>query len=130
MPFYLEANPPARQDGDINMHGLSRGSHFSLSPLCSPSGSAPTPITSANVDDVAAKDDAAPNPGAELLIAPVDRGTPHVCRILNAPAGANCKSGPGTSYSVVHTAKDSELFSFPCFVSGEGITMNGLGGGL
>jgi uncharacterized protein YraI len=51
----------------------------------------------------------------------IERG-PGGCRML---ANANCRSGPGTQYKVIATAKKGVLYFFTCVKSGECITVGG-----
>lgn len=45
------------------------------------------------------------------------------CRIINADV--NCRSGPGTQYRVIATAKKGVLYFFTCVKSGECINIGG-----
>ncbi|KAH6630558.1 hypothetical protein B0J18DRAFT_407791 [Chaetomium sp. MPI-SDFR-AT-0129] len=56
----------------------------------------------------------------------LEKRTDHICNIVNAPSGVNCRSGPGTQYSVIGTVKNGQLFYFPCYKSGECITVGGV----
>src|SRR5689334_21470510 len=80
-----------------------------------PIGLSATPI--ANGEDLQSR-----NPGNDVLSPRADG----VCRIVNAPSGVNCRSGPGTGYSVVKSLDNGFLCWYKCYKSGECITMNGV----
>ncbi|KAH6854809.1 hypothetical protein B0I37DRAFT_40163 [Chaetomium sp. MPI-CAGE-AT-0009] len=80
-----------------------------------PIGLSASPI--ANADDLQSR-----NPGNDVLSPRADG----VCRIVNAPSGVNCRSGPGTGYSVVKSLDNGFLCWYKCYKSGECITMNGV----
>lgn len=78
-----------------------------------PIGLSASPIASA--DNLESR-----NPGDVL-----NPRTDGICRIVNAPSGVNCRSGPGTGYKVVQTLKNGLLLWYPCYKSGECVTLNG-----
>ncbi|KAH6628213.1 hypothetical protein F5144DRAFT_594288 [Chaetomium tenue] len=78
-----------------------------------PIGLSASPIASA--DDLQSR-----NPGGVLN--PRANG---VCRIVNAPSGVNCRSGPGTGYKVIKSLDNGFLLWYKCYKSGECVTLNG-----
>jgi hypothetical protein len=70
----------------------------------------------ANPDDLQSR-----NPSNDVLNPRADG----VCRIVNAPSGVNCRSGPGTGYKVIKSLDNGFLLWYKCYKSGECITLNG-----
>lgn len=79
-----------------------------------PLGLSASPI--ANADDLQSR-----NPRDDVLNPRADG----VCRIVNAPSGVNCRSGPGTGYKVIKSLDNGFLLWYKCYKSGECITLNG-----
>lgn len=47
-----------------------------------------------------------------------------LCKITGSSATVNCRSGPGTGYSVIATVKKGSYYSFGCYKSGTCVSGN------
>jgi uncharacterized membrane protein len=65
--------------------------------------------------------DVSPNEPAFSL----DKRAVQVCEIVGGASQVNCRSGPGTSYSVVRTLPRGNTYAFSCVQTGECVKIGG-----
>jgi hypothetical protein len=121
LPFTTSSDSPAFQQPKpaIKMQiSLSTATALLLLPLGILASPAPVPVA----EDVAVPDDLEleardANPG-ELFKRNV------LCKITGSSATVNCRSGPGTGYSVIATVKKGSYYSFGCYKTGTCVSGN------